>query len=321
MTRPWRIEYEGAIYHVLSRGNERRDIFYDEQDRDIFLDLLGEIVRRFEIEIFAYVLMGNHYHFLLGIHQPNLSKAMQWLGVTYTRRFNLKHYRSGHLFQGRFKSMLIENDVYLMQLSCYIHRNPLRAGLVNRLADYSWSSYPAYAYGKSSPLGLSMEMIHGQFAVRDKHRDYRVKVQGYAAEESRLWEDFRHGLVLGARDFVDELRIKYLPGKPHKEVPQQKRVAAEIDLQDLLKRVSVILKCDTMKFKQSKRLSSLEKEDRDLLFFLIWSTGRFTNQKIGDLFDLTYSSVSHSIKLVKSRINEDQIFQKKIETINSQIKM
>ncbi|MBI4765335.1 MAG: transposase [Deltaproteobacteria bacterium] len=321
MTRPWRIEYDGAIYHVLSRGNERRDIFYDEQDRDIFLALLGEISRRFEIEVFAYVLMDNHYHLLLRIHQANLSKAMQWLGVTYTRRFNLKHCRSGHLFQGRFKSMLIENDAYLMQLSCYIHRNPLRAGLVNRLADYSWSSYPAYAYGKSSPLRLSMEMILGQFAVRDKHRAYRVKVQGYASEESRLWEDFRHGLVLGARDFVDELRMKYLSGKPHKEVPQQKRVAAEIDPQDLLKRVSVILKCDPIKFKQSKRLSSLEKEDRDLLFFLIWSTGRFTNQKIGDLFDLTYSSVSHSIKSVKSRIKEDPIFQKKIETINSQIKM
>jgi len=115
--------------------------------------------------------------------------------------------------------------------------------------------------------------------------------------------------------------MKYLPGKPHQEVPQQKRVAAEIDLQDLLKRVSDILKCDPMKFKQSKRLSSREKEDRDLLFFLIWNTGRFTNRKIGDLFDLTYSSVSHSIKSVKLRIKEDQVFQKKIETINSQIKI
>ena len=95
----------------------------------------------FEIELFSYVLMSNHYHLLLRTRRANLSRAMHWFAGTYTRRFNNRHGRSGHLFQGRFKSILVENDAYILQLSCYIHRNPLRAGLVKRLADYPWSSY------------------------------------------------------------------------------------------------------------------------------------------------------------------------------------
>ena len=129
MARAWRIEYEGALYHVLSRGNERRDIFLDDDDRTVFLTGLAEAEERFAVDVFAYVLMDNHYHLLLRTRRANLSKAMQWLGVSYTTRFNFKQSRSGHLFQGRFKSMLVENDAYLLQLSYYIHRNPLRGNL------------------------------------------------------------------------------------------------------------------------------------------------------------------------------------------------
>ena len=103
MARQWRIEYEGALYHVLSRGNEKRDIFSDEKDRSIFLDTLGQMAYRFEVEVHAYVLMNNHYHLLLKTLRSNLSGSLQWFGATYTRRYNVRHGRSGHLFQGRIK--------------------------------------------------------------------------------------------------------------------------------------------------------------------------------------------------------------------------
>jgi putative transposase len=122
MARAWRIEYEGALYHVLSRGNERRDIFFDDEDRTLFLTGLAEAGERFAVDVLAYVLMGNHYHLLLRTRRAKLSKAMQWLGLSYTTRFNFKQSRSGHLFQGRFKSMLVENDACLLQLSYYIHQ-------------------------------------------------------------------------------------------------------------------------------------------------------------------------------------------------------
>ena len=134
-----RIEYEGVLYHVLSRGNAKRDIVINDDDRFAFLKSLGGMLERFEVSVFAYVLMGSHCHLLLRSNKANLSKSMQWLGATYTRGFNLRYLRSGYLFQVRFKSIFVEDDVYFMQLSCYIHRNPLRAGLVDRFTDYPWN--------------------------------------------------------------------------------------------------------------------------------------------------------------------------------------
>ena len=142
---------------------------------------------------------------------------MQWFGVTYTRRFNNRHSRSGHLFQGRFKSMLIENDAYVVELSCYIHRNPLRAGMVERLIDYKWSSYPVYAYGRKGPGWLKTDLILGYFSGEDPRKAYREKVQAYAGEEKRLWEDFRHGVILGTSQFVDVIKTRYAGGRPHPE--------------------------------------------------------------------------------------------------------
>ena len=184
MARQLRIEYEGAYYHILSRGNARDDIFLNDKDRQDFLNLLEEMSDRFDVDIYSYVLMTNHYHLLLRTRKSNLSKCMQWLGTSYTRRFNLRHSRCGHLFQGRFKSILIENDSYLMQLSCYIHRNPLRAGMINRLADYKWSSYLFYAYKNKSPV-IDTGPLFSYINAKDKHRAYRERAQRYSDEKIR----------------------------------------------------------------------------------------------------------------------------------------
>jgi len=193
MARAWRIEYEGALYHVLSRGNERQDIVVTDEDRILFINTVGEMGERFEIDLFAYVLMDNHYHLLFRTNRANLCRSMQWFGATYTKRFNLRHNRSGHLFQGRYKNMLVQNDAYLLRLSYYIHRNPLRAGMVRRVADYKWSSYRAYAYGKSHRSWLNTDAILMQFSnVEDKHQAYRESMQKYSKEEQCTWEDLRH---------------------------------------------------------------------------------------------------------------------------------
>jgi REP element-mobilizing transposase RayT len=141
MGRAWRIEYEGALYHLMSRGNDGQHIYLNDADRNLFLDTISEMSERFKVDIFAYVLMSNNYHLLVRTNRANLKKAMQWFGTTYTRRFNNQNLKKGHLFQGRYKSILVQNNAYVTQLSCYIHRNPLRAGIVSRLIDYKWSSY------------------------------------------------------------------------------------------------------------------------------------------------------------------------------------
>jgi putative transposase len=321
MGRAWRIEYEGALYHILSRGNEQKDIFYDDQDRLLFLSTIGEMSERFEIDVFAYVLMGNHYHMLLKTNRANLSKSMQWLGVTYTRRFNLRHFRSGHLFQGRYKSIIVQNDSYLMRLSCYIHRNPLRAGIVNRLADYRWSSYKAYAYGDKAPDWLITKQIFSQFKGVEQHIAYREKVQRYAKEEKKLLEDLRYGMIIGSKKFVDQIRNTYLPKKPHKEIPQQRDLAKGIDPVVKLMEAAKILDCDLDHFRQVSRITKSERDDRNLLVFTVWKTGILTNDEIGNLFGMTYSSVSHIVKTVKLRIDKDRDLKKKYSKIYSLFKI
>ena len=321
MGRAWRIEYEGELYHLLSRGNERKDIFLDDKDRRMFLNVIGEMSERFEISIFAYVLMTNHYHILIRTQRANLSKAMQWLGVTYTRRFNNRHSRSGHLFEGRFKSIIVQNDAYMMQLSCYIHRNPLRAGIIKRLSDYKWSSYRAYAYGRATPDWLSTELILGQFPGSERHQSYHEKVQKYSKEEKRLWEDFRHGTFLGSKKFVEKIRKQYLPQKPHPEIPGQRKLAKTINKDDIIDMVKNAFNCDIDRLEKSNRIYGADKNDRDLIIYFIWKTGMLTNEKIGALFGLTYSSVSHSVRSVKSRLQKDQALKDKLHQLNSQFKV
>ena len=320
MGRAWRIEFEGALYHILSRGNEQKDIFYDDQDRQLFLQTIGEMSERFDIDVFAYVLMGNHYHLLLKTNLANLSKSMQWLGVTYTRRFNLRHFRSGHLFQGRFKSIIVQNDAYLMQLSCYIHRNPLRAGIVERLADYPWSSYKVYAYSEKAPEWLITKPILSQLKGKEQHKIYREKVQFYAKEEKKLWEDLRHGMIIGSKRFVDKIRSAYLPEKPHKEIPQQRDLAKGIDPIAMLKEASWRIDCDLDHFKHTTRIAKKERDDRDLLVLSAWKTGLLTNDEIGRIFGMTYSSVSHIVRSVRLRMQQDSNLKERFDQIYSLFK-
>jgi REP element-mobilizing transposase RayT len=321
MARGWRIEYEGAIYHVLSRGNERRDIFRADADRRLFLKTLGDCCDRFDTDPLAYVLMPNHYHLLLKTRRANLSRAMQWFCGTYTRRFNNRSGRSGHLFQGRFKSMLVENDAYAMQLSCYIHRNPLRAGLVERLADYPWSSYLCYAYGRNPPLSLSTDLILGHFGGPDPYRAYRQKVQRYAEEENRLWEDFRHGFILGSRGFVASIRERFLPELPARAVPQQRLVGKDVDFTSVLKEAAFRLGCDLRDLTAKQRLSGEEKVHRDLLVYSFWKTGLLTNGQVGELFGITYSAVSHCVKRVTQKLGVDEGLRVMEGRINSLFKL
>jgi len=321
MARPWRIEYEGAFYHVMSRGNEQREIFFDEKDRFAFLKVLGEMSKRFEVDIFAYVLMANHYHLLIKTQQANLSKAMQWLGVTYTCRFNLKHSRCGHLFQGRFKSILVQNDAYLLQLSFYIHRNPTRAKTVSRLAQYRWSSYPAYAYGKEHPEWLQKDLILAQFNVEDKHKAYREKVQRYAEEEKSIGENLRHGIFFGSKKFVTRIREKYLSEELHAEIPQQKLVKKGYNPQTIINQAAKILGYSLKKFRHPSRIAQSDKDNRDLLIYLLWQTGLYTNQKIGHFFGLSYSAVSQRAKIFRTKVQNDKKTREKFSQIKSQIKM
>ncbi|MCF8111882.1 MAG: transposase [Desulfobacteraceae bacterium] len=304
MARQLRIEFSGAYYHVFSRGNNRADIFCSDKDRRVFLDLLEILSERFAVEIHAYVLMDNHYHLLLRTLEPNLSNAMQWLGTTYTLHCNTKNSKTGHLFQGRFKSILVENDQYLTQLSFYIHRNPLRAGLAGSLAEFKWSSYHYYVYPKTPPPWLKTDLILSMFhSHKDPHKAYRSAIKQYAEQQSSPVEEIRHGFIYGSEKFADFIKDRYLaPQQQDTDLPHLNRVLRSEAPDSLAEKLADLLNCDIQDFKNRARLAGQDRDKRDVMIYALWETSRYSNPKIGELVGLSYSAVSKRIHDARSKV-------------------
>jgi len=223
MPRQPRIEYAGGVYHVLSRGDRREAIFADDTDRHAFLTTAGQACGRTGWRVHAYVLMANHYHLLLETPEANLVAGMQWLQGTYTQRFNCRHRQCGHLFQGRYKALLVESGrgPYFSTVSVYIHLNPARAGLLapsrKLLEDYAWSSYPGYLKPACRPAWLSVERVLGCYDLADDRqgrREYSRFMEQQAAEIARnkepasmdpQWSRIRRGWYFGSESFLESL--------------------------------------------------------------------------------------------------------------------
>jgi putative transposase len=168
MARPLRLEYPGALWHVTSRGVEQRTIFLDDHDRRRFLTNIEVVVDQYRWRIYAYVLMSNHYHFLVQTPEPTLSRGMQKIGSVYAEKFNFRHNRVGHLFQGRFKSHPVDGETHLLEVARYIVLNPVRAGMVSTPEDWLWSSYAATAGLRPAPSWLDVETLLHEFHCYDR---------------------------------------------------------------------------------------------------------------------------------------------------------
>jgi REP element-mobilizing transposase RayT len=208
MARQLRLDYPGAVHHITARGNERRPIFRCDRDRLLFLQLLGETVRRFGWSVTAWVLMTNHFHLVVETPDANLSRGMQWLMGAYAMAFNRRHRRSGHLFQGRFHSFLIDSDAYLAEVLRYVVLNPVRAGIVDDPAKYRWSSYRATAGLNDAPEWLDRQKAL-QFFGDDKATAaslYAEFVHAAIGSHERVWDKAVHGIFLGTREWAKKMR-------------------------------------------------------------------------------------------------------------------
>ena len=205
MSRPLRIEYDNAYYHVMNRGRSGINIFHDEHYFEAFLQTLSEAHQRFGLEVLCYCLMSNHYHLLVKTPEANLGRAMRHINGVYTQRYNRMHKTDGSLFRGRYKAICVEEDSYQLQLSRYIHRNPIDAGLVNRLTEYPWSSYRYFVANKSQPDWLYPQAIFDQLHTRHNKREkYRAFVElGVDEEIATLYGKGNQASYLGSNDFRD----------------------------------------------------------------------------------------------------------------------
>jgi len=236
MARPLRIEFPGAVYHITSRGNERKAIFKDDQDRKMFLDTLKDVTHRYNWFCHAYCLMENHYHLLIDTPDGNLSIGMRQLNGIYTQRFNKRHGRVGHLFQGRFKAVLVQKDSHLLEACRYVVLNPVRAERVERPEQWVWSSYGATA-GRMKPHPcLVTDWILGQFGSerRGAEAGYRKFVRDGIRAES-IWKGVRVQSVFGEGDFIESL-VDYVKGRKHiPDIVKSERFMNRPDLRDLFR--------------------------------------------------------------------------------------
>ena len=224
MARPLRIEYPGAVYHAVSRGNAQQSIFADGNDYEAFLEIFAKTVRRFEWRCYAYCLMGNHYHLVIETPEANLSQGMRHLNGAYTQAYHRRHRTVGHLFQGRFKSILVEKERYLMELARYIVLNPIRAGLTGIPEGWRWSSYGATASLTESPFWLYAQPLLEHFS--DDHAEARFQYQafiqaGIGAESP--WRHVKSQVLLGNETFIDRLKPTLKQKEESHEIPKRQR--------------------------------------------------------------------------------------------------
>lgn len=233
MARPLRIEYEGAVYHITSRGNARQDIFLDDEDRLSFLKILSDVVARYNWVCHAYCLMPNHYHLLVETPDANLSRGMRQLNGLYTQTFNRRHGRVGHLLQGRYKAILVEKESYLLELARYIVLNPVRTKLVRHPRAWRWSSYRATAGEERAPDFLTVDWILSQF-----HRDRDLARRKYSkfvgqGRGVNVWDKLRGGVILGTEGFVRELKPLLQEKTLTVEIPRRERLVTRPTLEEL----------------------------------------------------------------------------------------
>lgn len=233
MARPLRLEYRGAVYHVTSRGNARRDIVHDDRDRMLFLGRLAHVIDRFNWRCHAYCLMDNHYHLLIETPQPNLSQGMRQLNGTYTQAINRRHRRGGHLFQGRFTAILVEKEAHLLELCRYVVLNPVRAKLVTHPRLWAWSSYRETAGERPRPTWLETDWILGQFGrtQRDAQRRYREFVSE-GRDGPRPWEQLKGQIYLGSEAFITQ----HQPDRVLRDIPRRQTQAIRPTLPALFQR-------------------------------------------------------------------------------------
>lgn len=309
MARPLRIEYPGCFYHVTARGNERQDIYKSVRDREKFLSYLESATQRYSAVIHAYCLMTNHYHLLVETPQGNLSKIMQQINGSYTAYFNVKRKRSGHLFQGRYKAIIVEADSYACELSRYIHLNPVRVGMAKAPEEYRWSSYQDYIDARQQAGWLTTSFILDYFPLQQRRSAYRQFVEEKVGKEypSPLLAAVA-STVLGGEEFIAEIIDRKILAKAwDREVPATRTLKSTVSPEEVLGKVT-----DYMQG---------QKEARKVAIFICHRHTGLKLSEIARCFQLSLSGVTQVSKRFGQDLQQDPMLAEKVESIRSNLNL
>jgi REP element-mobilizing transposase RayT/Trp operon repressor len=275
MARPLRLEYPGALYHITCRGNARDKVFLVDPDRALFLEVLSQVVERFNWRCHAYCQMTNHFHLLVETVDPTLARGMRQLNGVYTQQFNRRHRRTGHVFQGRFKAILVERDAYLLELARYVVLNPVRAKMVRTARDWPWSSYRATAGFEEAPSFLTADWTLEQFGpskpkAQSAYRTFVSQGRGVA-----VWENLRGQIYLGSSAFIEE----HAPAAAvAREIPRAQQSVSRPALAAIIT--------------DSKDTPGIARA---------YLEHRYTQQEIADHLGVHYSTISRRVRAVDGR--------------------
>ena len=321
MARPLRVEYPGALYHVINRGNAGENLFKGIRDREKFLEYLETAIERFSLKIYTYCLMTNHFHVLLETRLPNLSQAIQWVNVSYAGYFNRKYQRNGHLFQGRFKSILVDADEYLKQLSRYIHLNPVRANLVEHPDEYKWSSYATVTGKTKEPAWLESAWLLSQFGTKRKQAitNYKKFVEEANTKDLKNpAKDLSGGFILGSPDFVIWIKETFLSTRSDEnEIPQLRELKPRINIDQIVIAVCREFNCEIETILQKGRKRNVA---RDVAIYLVRVLSGEKGKNIGAYFgNISGAAITRRYNCLVKQIENNKRFRNRIQRLKHKI--
>lgn len=311
MARSYRLQGENCFYHITSRGDDRKKIFLSDFDFEKFLEYVEVAKDKYNFHFYAYCLMSNHYHLFLETIHPNLSKIMQYINTAYTVYYNKKRNKTGHLFQGRYKSIMVDEDSYFLELTRYIHLNPVRAKIVELPQNYKWSSYNGYIKHKT-----------------DKYIDYS-ELDSYLGMESANYKDFvissinrrdslldkvYAGSFLGGKDFVTDKIAEFKSEIEAGDFAHKRKLKSDVFIEDIIKTVGSTFKKPKIEVTGKKNSQS---DIRKIAIYIAKRITPLTNKQIGDHFNISDSAIGKADKKVAGLLKEDKRLKKRVDKMFS----
>ena len=319
MSRPLRIEYPGAWYHVMNRGAAYQDIFISDEHRFLFLDLIDEIRNVFGVECHAYCLLGNNYHLLIHTPRGNLGRGMRHLSGLFTQRFNRLEGRDGPLFRGRYKAIIVDADTYLLQVSRYIHRNPIEAQLVDRLDEYEWSSYGAYVGREAGPDWLCQDQVLGMVGGNRDRQYYQAYVeQGVDVACAAFYAKKHPSPIFGDERFRERLQGYLSAGLDYSEIPEKRYLNKVPKIETIIDVSARQYGVNPEVLVQDGRRG--QGEVRTVAIGLCRLMGGYSLKEIGTAFGgMSYMGVSSAVSRLKKRREKDTDFNRWVVNIEQKL--
>ena len=303
------------MYHITSRGDDRKKIYISDYDYKKFLEYVLTAKDKYKFYLYAYVLMTNHYHLLIETTQPNLSRIMQYINTAYTTYYNVKRKRKGHLYQGRYKSIIIDGDSYFLELTRYIHLNPVKAKMVKSPEEYRWTSFHGYMKKKGDEY-INKDKI--KLYLDMKTEEYKKFVLEGINIKTDLFKNVYAGFLLGSVEFIKE-KLKDLKGQVEgEEISYKKSLKGQVKKEDIINGVTRYYKKSLEEICNDKWRPMKEKK---ITIYLMKKFTDLTNNEIGKIFGMTYSAISKSKRCIADLIKQNKDIKKEVERIVSTFKV